>query len=121
MRYYHRTSSANAKRIVSDGFVDAEGIAQSGDVFRGVWITDRPVDAGESMSFGDSLVAVDVDDPRHCARIDVFEWDASARPDTSLPWKKERRRTSWLLALPGIARRTQVLLPHRYPALPPRR
>jgi hypothetical protein len=75
MRYYYRTSSASAEKIVSDGFVDAEGIAQSGDVFRGVWITDRPVEAGESMSFGDSLVAVDVDDPPHCARIDVFEWD----------------------------------------------
>ena len=74
MRYYYRTSLANAEKIVSDGFVDAEGIAQSGAVFRGVWITDRPVDAGESMSFGDSLVAVDVDDPNHCARIDIFEW-----------------------------------------------
>jgi hypothetical protein len=75
MRYYHRTSSANAEKIVSDGFVDAEGIAESGDVFRGVWVTDRPVEGAAGMSFGDSLVAVDVDDPRHCARIDVFEWD----------------------------------------------
>jgi hypothetical protein len=121
MRNYYRTSSANAEKIVSGGFVDAEGIAESGDVFRGVWITDRPVEGADGMSFGDPLVAMDVDDPRHCARIDVFEWDASVRPDTSLLWKKERRRTSWLLALPGIARRTQVLLPHRYPALPPRR
>ena len=75
MRYYHRTSSANAEKIVSDGFVDAEGIAVSGDVFRGVWVTDRPVEGSAGMSLGDSLVAVDVDDPRHCARIDVFEWD----------------------------------------------
>ena len=75
MRYYYRTSSANAERIVSDGFVDAEGINASGGVFRGVWVTDRPVEGAAGMSFGDSLVAVDVDDPRHSARIDVFEWD----------------------------------------------
>jgi hypothetical protein len=72
MRYYHRTSSANAEKIVSDGFVDAEGIAESGEVFRGVWVTDRPVEGAAGMGFGESLVAVDVDDPRHCARIDVF-------------------------------------------------
>ena len=50
MRYYHRTSSANAEKIVSDGFVDAEGITASYGVFRGVWITDRPVeDAGKRL------------------------------------------------------------------------
>ena len=75
MRYYYRTSSENAEKIISDGFVDAEGTTASCGVFRGVWITDRPVEGADGMSIGDSLVAVDVDDPRHCARIDVFEWD----------------------------------------------
>jgi hypothetical protein len=75
VRYYYRTSSANAEKIVSDGFVDAESNTVSRGVFRGVWITDRPVEGADGMSFGDSFVAVDVDDPRHCARIDVFEWD----------------------------------------------
>jgi hypothetical protein len=107
VRYYHRTSSVNAERIVVDGFIDAESIASDGNLFRGVWITEY-ADAG---NIDDVLLAIDVDDPNHRARIDIFEWQ-----DESEPYRK------WLVPakLLNLVGTTSVVEErYREPPVPP--
>jgi hypothetical protein len=67
MRCYHRTHHADA--IVRDGFVDGEGSYGATNVYRGVWVSDEPLDGNEG-AWVDVLLALDVPD-------DVFteyEW-----------------------------------------------
>lgn len=78
MRYYHHTDLATAEEILENGFVDAECSLCSAHVFRGVWVTDREM---LGMNEADkALLAVDVDDPNECARINIFEWTEETEP-----------------------------------------
>ena len=74
VRYYHRTSGANAASIMRDGFVDAESATSTKHMFRGVWISEGRLDDVKSMTDREVLLAIDVDDPKDCARINTFEW-----------------------------------------------
>ena len=64
---YHRTSIAEARTIMKEGFVDVDwdfGLrdAQTGDeaVVTGVWLADRPLGTEEGIE-GDAVLEVTVD------------------------------------------------------------
>lgn len=48
MRAFHRTS--HAPDILRDGFKDAEGTYLTDRVWRGVWVSDRPLDINEGAT-----------------------------------------------------------------------
>ena len=57
-RFYHRTNAAKA--ILAHGFRDATGkYMMSGFTVRGVWVSDRPLDANEG-AVGDTLLQIDL-------------------------------------------------------------
>src|SRR4051812_5952858 len=47
MILFHRTSQAAARRILRSGFRDAAGFYMTTRLTRGVWFSDRPLDASE--------------------------------------------------------------------------
>jgi len=75
-RLYHRTSRINAEAIIANGFRDGEGRYLTDSRHRGVWLSDRPLDANEG-ALGDTIIAVDFDDP---GTIAEFEWIEDERP-----------------------------------------
>ncbi len=56
-RLLHRTTEEAAKAILRDGFRDAEGTSGTGQMFKGVWLSDVPLDAIEGAT-GDVLLEV---------------------------------------------------------------
>ena len=44
MQLYHGTTIENAKRICSDGFKDTVGTYMTDREWRGVWLSDQPLD-----------------------------------------------------------------------------
>ena len=70
-RFYHRTSLAVAAAILQDGFRDHVGTYMTDQEFRGVWLSDEPLDVNEG-AIGDALLEIDLgleDDA-----IDRYEW-----------------------------------------------
>ena len=59
MIVYHRTNHADA--ILSHGFRDGEGTYLTERVWRGVWFSDRPLDANEG-AYGDTVLFVEIPD-----------------------------------------------------------
>jgi len=55
MILYHRTNAA--EQILRDGFRDGEGHYMTEQVWRGVWLSDRPLDANEG-AYGDVVLFV---------------------------------------------------------------
>jgi len=58
--FYHRTSAA--KEILEEGFRDREalyGVIGANRTFRGVWLSDRPLDAADCID-GDTLLKIDI-------------------------------------------------------------
>jgi hypothetical protein len=68
MILYHVTSSESAAAIKRDGFRDTGGMTESGH--RGVWLSDRPLDANEGAPY--TVIAVDL--PLSMADLDQYEW-----------------------------------------------
>ena len=58
-RFYHRTSTENARAILAGGFRDGSGTYLTEQEFSGVWLSDVPLDGNEGAS-GDVLLAVEI-------------------------------------------------------------
>lgn len=68
--FYHRTSAT--KEILAHGFRDREalyGTSGKNRTFSGVWLSDRPLDAGDCVS-GDTLLKIEI--PEHV--VADYEW-----------------------------------------------
>lgn len=72
--FFHRTTARAARQILRDGFRDAESGYMTGDTHRGVWLSDRPLDANEG-AFGDALLEVEIAE----AVIAPYEWVEEGR------------------------------------------
>jgi hypothetical protein len=62
MILYHRTNRKAAESILCDGFMDGEGTYLTDRVWRGVWLSDRPLDENEGAC-GDVLLRIHVSVP----------------------------------------------------------
>jgi hypothetical protein len=73
MKLYHRTTRANAVAILREGFRDGEGRYGTDQLFRGVWLSDVPLDAND---FGgrheDTVLAVELNCDE--SRLAEYEW-----------------------------------------------
>jgi hypothetical protein len=47
MKLYHTTTGANAEAILREGFRDGEGRYGTDRLFRGVWLSDVPLDVND--------------------------------------------------------------------------
>ena len=57
MKVYHRTSAASG--ILAHGFRDGEGTYGTLDVYRGVWLSNLPLDSNEGAE-GDIVLELDI-------------------------------------------------------------
>jgi hypothetical protein len=82
MRCYHRTSAEAAAAIVADGFRDAEDYYMTPNLYRGVWVSDEPLDINEGAQ-GDVLLSVDVPE----SLFAEYEWveDAKSHREALVP------------------------------------
>ena len=67
---YHRTTTSAAQQIVAEGFRDGEGYYMTANLHRGVWLSDRPLDANEG-TLGETLLRVEMD----CTEGDIAKWE----------------------------------------------
>ncbi len=67
MQLFHTTYAADA--ILAEGFRDGEGTYLTEQVWRGVWLADRPLDANEG-AHGDAVLVVEI--PEEV--IAPYEW-----------------------------------------------
>jgi hypothetical protein len=73
--YFHRTSLANARAILREGFRDGRGRYLTEHEFEGVWISEKPLDAGEG-AVGDTLLAVSI----KRTLVEDYEWKEEGKP-----------------------------------------
>ncbi len=73
MRIYHRTFAAAS--ILQNGFQDATKTYGTGLESTGVWVSDRPLDAGEGAR-GDTLLTLDIP----TALFFEYEWVEEGKP-----------------------------------------
>jgi len=68
---YHRTNKDDARQIIANGFRDGKGYYGTESLHRGVWLSDRALDANEG-AVGTTVLRVELtkDEPE----IDDFEW-----------------------------------------------
>jgi len=68
---FHRTTSANAKAILAGGFKDGTGSYLTDRQWKGVWLSNVPLDCNEG-AVGDTLLEVTLD----LAEADLadYEW-----------------------------------------------
>lgn len=59
MRVFHRTTQVAADAILTGGFSDGEGTYMTEQVWRGVWVSDRPLDANEN-AWGDVFLTLTI-------------------------------------------------------------
>jgi hypothetical protein len=67
MLLYHTTYAAKA--ILAEGFRDGEGTYLTDQVWRGVWLADRPLDANDG-AYGDTVLVIEV--PEEV--VTPYEW-----------------------------------------------
>jgi hypothetical protein len=69
MKLYHRTSAAVAKTILREGFRDGIGTYLTDRGWKGVWLSNVPLDTNEGAE-GDTLLQVEL------SEVDIadFEW-----------------------------------------------
>jgi hypothetical protein len=77
MLLFHRTSSADAARIIREGFGDASGAYMTTRRHVGVWLSDRPLDENEG-AIGDTLLEVDLSLTEDA--IAEYEWTEEGKP-----------------------------------------
>ncbi len=70
---YHSTTPEAAQSILRDGFRDAEGtyLAVTETTYRGVWLSDRPLDMNEGAK-GNTLLCCVLS--IELADIEQYEW-----------------------------------------------
>jgi hypothetical protein len=71
MRLYHRTSRRAARQILAKGFRDGVGTYLTRNIYRGVWVSNVPLDENEG-AFGDTLLVVDLKIP--ATKLGEYEW-----------------------------------------------
>src|SRR5437899_1752298 len=67
--YYHRTSRENAQSILKNGFRDGAGKYLTNEIWKGVWISNRPLDSNEGAE-GDALLEIRIPE----SEVTPFEW-----------------------------------------------
>src|SRR5438093_4209336 len=75
MRVYHRTRGESVRQILADGFRDGEGSYMTEQTWRGVWVSDRPLDINEGAA-GDYLLVLKIPDHVFCE----YEWVEEGKP-----------------------------------------
>lgn len=75
VRVFHRTSTENVQSILAAGFRDGEGRYMTDQVYRGVWVSDRPLDENQG-AVGDCLVLMIIPD----AVFEEYEWVEEGKP-----------------------------------------
>ena len=77
MVLYRRTTKELAESILRDGFRDAEGSYLTTKLWRGVWLSDRPLDINEGAT-GDVLLRVEL----ACDEADLqtWQWKEDGKP-----------------------------------------
>jgi hypothetical protein len=78
MRLFRRTTAALAARVLTDGFVDANGTYLTDRVGSGVWFSDMPLDCNDGAG-GDTLLQIDLDLDEQA--LDDFEWKEDGKRD----------------------------------------
>jgi hypothetical protein len=77
---YHRTTAAAAQQIVREGFRDAEGYYLTDRLWRGVWLSDVPLDSSDFGGPPDATtllrVTVDLDEEA----LSEWEWVEEGKP-----------------------------------------
>lgn len=78
MRFFHRTTAAAAEEILRSGFRDSEGTYLTELVWRGVWVSDEPLDESDGAPHGSILLVIE------CA-LDAeyfadYEWIEEGKP-----------------------------------------
>jgi hypothetical protein len=68
---YHRTTEANARQIIANGFRDGTGYYLTNRLWSGVWFSDQPLDENEGAC-GNVLLRIKLDKRRR--EIAKFEW-----------------------------------------------
>jgi hypothetical protein len=71
MILYHVTSRENAASIKRDGFRDTDSGYMNQREHRGVWLTDRPLNANDD-AWGDTVIAIEI--PLSEAELDQYKW-----------------------------------------------
>jgi hypothetical protein len=74
---YHRTTEDAARQILADGFGDGEGCYLTENLYSGVWLSGRPLDANEGAC-GNTLLRVELTKGEH--KIAEFEWIEDGKP-----------------------------------------
>jgi hypothetical protein len=71
MILWHRTSADRAESILREGFRDGHGGYMTDREFRGVWLSDQPLDSNDG-AWGDTLLRVMLG----CTEDEIsdFEW-----------------------------------------------
>jgi hypothetical protein len=70
-RYFHQTTRAAADAIMSQGFCDGVGTYGTDREWRGVWISDMPLDSNEGAC-GETLLQISLN--ATTAELDWWEW-----------------------------------------------
>ena len=73
MRLYHRTYFA--KEILVNGFKNGSGKYGTNQTFKGVWLSNIPLDPNEG-AFGDSVLMIEIP----VKAIKPFEWIEEGKP-----------------------------------------
>lgn len=72
MIFYHRTTAANARRILSGGFRDRTAKYMTDRTISGVWLSERPLDVNEGGTAAhDTVLRVTLDIPES----GLAEWE----------------------------------------------
>ena len=71
MFFFHRTTPENARKIMDEGFRDARGTYLTDREFKGVWLSDIPLDCNEGAR-GDALLRITLSCPPE--DLDDYEW-----------------------------------------------
>jgi hypothetical protein len=75
--FFHRTTAANARTILAKDFKDGMGTHLTNRVWRGVWLSNVPLDSNEGAN-GDTLLKVTLT-PTH-ADLARYEWIEDGKP-----------------------------------------
>ena len=73
MRLYHRTPAAEA--ILEGGFRDITGFYLTSQLWTGVWLSNRPLDANEDAK-GEGLLTLNIPE----SVIAEYEWVGEGKP-----------------------------------------
>ncbi len=73
--YYHRTTQENAWSILKNGFRDCVGKFLTDRIWKGVWVSNRPLDSNEGAE-GDALLEIRIPE----SEVTPFEWAEEEKP-----------------------------------------